>query len=412
MTNIDTSTPVVLLGGSASTVAVARNLGRLGVHITASGPRGCRSMNSKYCRKALPVPPAKTCRAYWSEMLLTDQNRCLTGSVVLAGCDEAVEFVEDNRNALRERYILDEGVPELRRAMLDKQATIALARRAGVPAPHYWPIHADEDVFKIRGELRFPIMVKPLNSQAFENDFGRKLFIIEDDIDEVAEKVALSRSRGHEVMVVEMIPGPDSLLSGYYIYQTPDGRRLYEYTKSIIRRWPVNRGGATFHQSEWLPETAEMGRKLFDGIGWQGFANVEFKRDTRDGKLKIIEVNVRFTAPHRLVTEAGMPIDVIIYCHLTGQPVPTSGKYSQTLRMWDPFRDFLAFRQLNRRGQLSFRDWLKSVAKQKFILPYFSVDDPGPTLAEIGATISRGLRNPNVLWRKTSLSRRAGQNAN
>jgi hypothetical protein len=101
-------------------------------------------------------------------------------------------------------------------------------------------------------------MVKPLHSYSFMEAFGRKLFIVRDSVQEVAEKVELCLSRGHSVMIVEMIPGPDDLLSSYYTYRTAQGRLLYDYTKSIIRRWPVNRGGACFHQSERLPETAEL----------------------------------------------------------------------------------------------------------------------------------------------------------
>ena len=49
-------------------------------------------------------------------------------------------------------------------------------------------------------------------------------------------------------------------------------------------------------------------------------------------QLKIIEVNGRLTAGHPLVTRGGAPIDVIIYCHLTGQELPHFESYSQTLR--------------------------------------------------------------------------------
>jgi len=402
---IDPSTPVILLGGGASTLAVARNLGRLGVPIIASGRSGCQAMHSRYCKKALPVPSGKSAHEYWSDLLLSNRSPELDGSVVFVGCDESLEFVEANHDALKARYVVEDFVPELRRAMLDKQETLALARQVGVPTPNFWPIRSDSDVLAIRDEIRFPVMVKPLDSRAFMEDFDRKLFIIEDDFDEVIEKVALSRSRGHEVMVIEMIPGPDDLLSSYYTYRTPDGERLYDYTKSVIRRWPVCRGGGTFHQSERLPETAALGWKLFDGIDWRGIANVEFKRDTRDGQLKLIEVNARFTAGHRLVTAAGAPIDVMIYCYLTGQPGPSFDGYSEKLRLWDPVRDFLAFRQLNKQGQLSFRDWFRSILAQKVVLPYFSFADPGPGIAELWATVRRGLTNPARLLQK------AGQNA-
>jgi predicted ATP-grasp superfamily ATP-dependent carboligase len=144
---------------------------------------------------------------------------------------------------------------------------------------------------------------------------------------------------------------------------------------------------------------------MFDGIGWQGIGNVEFKRDMRDGQLKIIEVNGRLTAGHPLVTRGGAPIDLIIYCHLTGQVLPRFDSYSQTLRLWDPLRDFMAFLQLRRTGELSFRGWLRSIFAQKVILPFFCVDDPRPGLAEFSGLLAKLVRAP------LAMGQRAGQNA-
>lgn len=390
MNAIDASTPVMLLGGRENAVAFARNLGRLGVTIYASGKPGCRSMNSRFCKERFAVPEGVAAAEFWGELLLKKEANRLKGCIVFAFCDESLSFIETNQEELSRLYVLEEFVAEQRRVMLDKQATLVRAREVGVPTPAFWQITTDEDVYKIRDEVRFPVMVKPLNSYAFIHDFGAKLFIIEDDFEEVIEKTNLARSRGHDVMVVEMVPGPDTLLSSYYTYRTPSGERLYDYTKSVIRRWPLNRGGGTFHQSEWLPETAELGWKLFDGVDWQGIANVEFKKDPRDGKLKIIEVNARFTAAHKLVTAAGANIDEIIYCYLTGQNVPGfDPAKTRSMRMWYPIRDFMAYRELSGLNRLSFFGWLKSVFAQKFVISYFSLTDPGPSIAEAGANIAR-----------------------
>jgi predicted ATP-grasp superfamily ATP-dependent carboligase len=362
-------------------------------------------MRSRYCALALPVPEGGDAHRAWERLLISAPDSRLAGSVIMVGCDESLEFVEAHEAALRERYVVEEFRPDLRRAMLDKLETLTLARRAGVPVPNFWAVDTVEDVLAVRTELRFPVMVKPLNSLTFMEEFGRKLFIVREDFAEVVEKVALCRERGHKVMVVEMIPGPDSLLSSYYTYRTPDGKLLYDYTKSVIRRWPVNRGGACFHQSEWLPETAEIGRRMFDGIGWQGIGNVEFKRDTRDGQLKIIEVNGRLTAGHPLVTRGGAPIDLIIYAHLTGQELPRFEGYSQRLRLWDPMRDFMAFLQLRKSGELSFRGWLRSVLAQKIVLPFFSLDDPRPGMAEALGLLGKLARAP------LAMAHKAGHNA-
>lgn len=396
MSELDTSRPVLLLGGGASTLAAARSLGRAGLTVFVSGSRGCRAMYSRYCTKAFPVPLGVVTKTWWQRILLEEPLEELVGALILVGCDESLEFVEEHADALRQNYLVEDFKPELRRAMLDKLETLRLARAAGVPTPNFWDVKGPEDVLAARGVLRFPVMVKPHDTQAFMKQFGRKLFIVEESLAEVVEHVRFCTSRGHKVMVVEMIPGPDKLLSSYYTYRTPRGTLLYDYTKSVIRRWPVNRGGACFHQSEWLPETAEMGRRLFDGIDWQGIGNVEFKRDPRDDQLKIIEVNGRLTAGHPLVTKSGAPIDLAIYCHLTGQEVPEIGDYSQSLRQWDPLRDFMAFRQLRSRGELSFLGWLRSVLAQRVVLSFFSFDDPRPALSEVWGMVRRRLPAPAV----------------
>src|SRR5205823_8370112 len=135
--------------------------------------------------------------------------------------------------------------------------------------------------------------------------FGHKLFIVENSFDELKEKVRLVHSLGLEIIVMEMIPGPDDLLSSYYTYISGDGRELFHFTKRILRRYPLNRGNACHHITEWLPETAKMGHEFFSAIGLRGLGNVEFKRDPRDGRLKLIEINARFTAAHQLLVSAG-----------------------------------------------------------------------------------------------------------
>jgi D-aspartate ligase len=377
---VDVSHPVVLLGGRENCLAVTRNLGRLGIPVYVSGRKGCHALYSRHCRRAFPVERGVSADRAWHQLLIGSPLPELQGAIVLAMCDESLEFLAAHHDELGQRYKLPAFVPDLCLAMLDKLETLVRARAAGVPTPNFWVVDTPEELSRIRDELHTQVMVKPLNSRAFVDQFGCKLFIVNGGFEEVVEKVERCHARGIKVMVMEMIPGPDSLLSSFNTCRTASGETLYEYTKSVIRRWPVNRGGATFHRSVWLPETAAMGRKLFDGIGWQGIGNVEFKHDQRDGKLKIIEVNGRFTAAQRLITEAGAPIDLIVYCHLTGQPQPQFDTYSQSRLFWYPLRDFFAFLQMRRAGQITFAKWLRSLDIRSLLLSVASWRDPMPSI--------------------------------
>jgi predicted ATP-grasp superfamily ATP-dependent carboligase len=154
----------------------------------------------------------------------------------------------------------------------------------------------------------------------------------------------------------------------------------------------VNRGGACYHRSVKLPETADMGRRFFASMQWRGMANIEFKRDPRDGLLKVIEVNPRFTAAHRLVLAAGLPIDEMIYRRLTGQMVPAYQQDDRDLRMWNPIRDALAFREMRAAGDLNLWQYLRSLIGGHKVMPLFSLTDPMPSLVRFGQEAGRGLR--------------------
>jgi D-aspartate ligase len=380
ISTLDVSRPVVLLGGRENCLAVTRNLGRLGIKVYVSGRKGCHALYSRHCNRAFPVERGISAEQAWHQLLLGGPPPELRGAVVFALCDESLEFLAAHHDALGQRYKLPAFSLDLSMAMLDKRETLIRARAAGVPTPNFWVVDTPDDLAAIRNDIQTPVMVKPLNSRAFVDKFGCKLFIVDGGFDEVVEKVELCHAHGIKVMLMEMIPGPDSLLSSFNTCRTASGKMLYEYTKSVIRRWPINRGGGTCHQSIWLPETAAMGRKLFDMIGWQGIGNVEFKRDMRDGQLKIIEVNGRFTAAQRLITEAGAPIDLIVYCHLTGQPQPHFDSYSQTKLFWYPLRDFFAFLQMRRAGQITFAEWLRSLDVRSLLLSVASWRDPLPSM--------------------------------
>lgn len=388
-----TDVPVLLLGGGSNAVAAARSFDKAGIRVGIAGRAGNWGTVSRHCADTYLAPEESGLTAFWKELLLDDPSPELEGRVIFALCDESIAFLSTHHRALRERYLPEESDPELRLAMLDKMETLRRARAVGVPVPEFWPVSTIAEVEALQGKLRFPVMVKPIHSHLFVPVFGAKLFIVEDSFEELLASARRAFDAELEIMVVEMVPGPDDLLSSYYTYVDEDGQSLFHYTKRIIRRFPVNRGGACYHQSEWLPETAAMGRRFFEGIGWRGMGNIEFKRDLRDGQLKVIECNPRFTAAHCLVIAAGVPIDLMIYRSLTGQPVPVIEQGSTVMRLWNPIRDFLAFKELRRRGELGFGTYVRSLfGGGRRVLPVFSLRDPAPSLMRLREEGRRVLR--------------------
>ena len=376
---IEHNPPVLILGGSVNALSVARSLGRRGIEVRASVSMGNHVLFSRYCKKRLAIPPGIHKKTYWKELLLGRPAEWIKGNVLFPCNDEAVEFIAEHYDRLRQHYIVETIDPDIHQAMLSKSRTMELAHQMGLAIPRFWHLNTMKDVEHILPHLSLPVIVKPVHSHLFLKYFKNKKYFFARTQEELKTSIQRCVEKGIQVIISEWIPGPDDLLASYYTYITEDGQPLFHYTKRVIRRFPVNSGLACLHVTDWVPEVADLGWRFFHGIGYRGLGNIEFKRDVRDGKWKVIEVNPRFTASQELITRSGLDIPYLIYNYLLGRPVQTNGKYKQKLYMWYPVRDFRAFLELRRRGEMTLIQWLKSVFHQP-VLPYFRMDDPLPSL--------------------------------
>jgi predicted ATP-grasp superfamily ATP-dependent carboligase len=392
-----TTPPALILGGSANALSVARSLGRRGIKVYLSASDGRHVQYSRYCTKSFPFGGHIKGTDFWRELLLGSRGKELHGSVILVCNDEAVSFVANHRSELSAHYRLDDSVPHLQLAMLDKRETLALARSVNIPAPRFWQVETPAQLEAIEGSLSFPLIVKPIHSHLFQKQFAGRKYLPAADVGEVRNAMTRVWAAGLQAMICEWIPGPDSLLSSYYTYIDRNGKPLFHFTKKVIRRFPKNEGLTSYHITNWDPGVAGLGLRFLSGIKFRGLANVEFKHDLRDGLLKVVEVNARFTAPQELFVRCGLDTASLIYDDIVGLPLPKHLRYRQGVRLWYPMRDFLAYQQLNELNELSFGEWLKSIWHRQ-ALPFFQPSDPLPTivpaLLAIRERMSGGRRKP------------------
>lgn len=383
--------PVLVLGGQANAIAIVRGLSRRGIPVHVAASPDCIAFRSRHCAGRLVYDPGRDAAAL-ADLLIDRTPDHLRGCVLFPCNDEAIVFVADHYDALRARFILPEFVPDLQRAMLDKRQTLALGRRAGVPAPNFWDLRGPEELDEIRGEITFPVMIKPIHSHLFQRAFPGRKFFTASTMDELRSRAREVADQNLAAMVCEIIPGADDLASSYYTYIDDRGEQLFRATKRVIRRFPMNQGGATYHITEWLPETAELGERFFRGIGFRGNAVVEFKRDPRDNTLKLIECNARFAAAQWVFVRAGFDLAYFVYCKVTNRPLPEIRGYREYVRLWHPVEDYWAFRELRAKGLLTLRGWLQSILHRQN-LPYLTAGDPWPAVVVFSRLVRQKFAN-------------------
>jgi predicted ATP-grasp superfamily ATP-dependent carboligase len=398
--------PVILLGGAAgNALSVARSLGRRGIPVYILSTPGSPVIHSRYAR-CIDVRQQESPQACWTEYLLGRQSEPLRGAVLLACSDVGIEILLKQREQLAKRYLVDICSPEAQLCFLNKLSTYEKAREAGVPAPLFWRADSEDEVRAHRAAYVFPMLLKPLFSHKFQA-VGQGKYIRVTGYAELIETYRRVSDLGVEVVLLEDIPGPDDRLCSYYTYIDEDGLPLFDLTKRVIRRYPVNQGLASYHVTDRNPEVRELGLQLLQHVGHLGLANVEFKHDVRDGKLKLIECNARFTAANVLLMESGYDLGSLVYNRLVGaaQPPLTGKPYAEGLHLWYPVEDFRAFLQLRSREELTFATWALDVAHRQ-VLPYFCWDDPAPSMHMIAQYGRRGAKLGAEAFRRR-LPRRA-----
>lgn len=354
--------PAVVLGGGHSALSVARSLGKLGVAVDyisegANLPVG----QSRYVRRHLELGRGPDLGDRWLEWLLASEP-----SVVLFCSGHGATLVARWRPELEARgHLPMEANDEILLAMVDKVRTYELARQAGVPCPWSFGIASQDELDDALQLATFPCVVKPaLSLFALPNlPPGNKGLLI-DGPDELRDVVRPALRQGHSVVVTEFIPGPPDSFSSYYSYLDSSGQPLFHVTKRKLRQYPLDFGEGTYHLMHWDQEVAALGLRFFQGIGLRGLANVEFRRDSRDGRFKLIECNPRFTAANELIRRAGLDLGRFCYQRLVGGPVTVPGRLEDGASLWSASEDWRAFREHHRKGELPAAVWLRQALRR------------------------------------------------
>jgi D-aspartate ligase len=369
------SAPAVLLAGEAIAMPVIRSLGRAGVEVHAVGNASWDpAAHSRYPASFVDLPARSADR--WMDWLRDAAPR---GAVILPCADPGVEFVARHRSELMELgFFPIEGSDEASLAMLDKQRTAELAGEMGVEAPAAVPVDDVGDLEAAVLRIGFPCALKPRNAALFQRYFGEgnKLVVARDE-GELREAVARTTQLDLQMMVVEIIPGDDGRLVSYGGYLDERGDPITDCTFRKIRQFPPRYGLSSYAVSDSDREVAELGLRFVREAGLRGLFEVEFKRDPRDGRPKLIECNPRFTVLSLLF--CGTDLALLAYARALGRPGPPGGTSRPGIHLWNPIEDTRAFLYYRRAGEWTLGSWLRSLLHRQ----HFHVlrwDDPMPTV--------------------------------
>ena len=200
-----------------------------------------------------------------------------------------------------------------------------------------------------------------------------------------------SQSWAPVLLAQEWVAGGEDGLFSCNAYFDASGSPQVTFVARKVRQWPPDVGtsasGVECRNDDVLNATIA----LFGGVGFQGLAYLEMKRDTRTGRLLIIEPNVGRPTGRSAIAEAGgVELVYTAYCDAAGLPLPDGREQKYIDAKWLDFRrDLQAALVARRRGTLSVGEWARSLRGPK-AHAIWSRRDPLPFVVDVAQATSKG----------------------
>jgi D-aspartate ligase len=312
--------PAVVMGLSPTGLYAVRELGRASIEVTGVAPGWQAGHASRYLGDCLTEPAGQD----RLEAMLKRFPAEGTKPVLIPTSDEDIAFIVEHKATLEPRFAIQksylDGAADI---MLSKERFYARCDELGIAYPRFWKC-SPSDLMSLKNEVRYPCLIKPSKvHEAKALMAGKKGWVAKDAA--AFEKLAREIPLGAGLLLLqEIVPGPESEITLYAAYFDQQGQPRQTFTGRKLRQYPPGFGSASLVCSQSEPETQAIAERLLQAVGYQGIAAAEFKKDPRDGQLKIIEVNARPSLWFSLSTAAGKSMSLAAYHDLaqTGETVP------------------------------------------------------------------------------------------
>lgn len=370
----------LLMGADYRALGIARSLGRRRIPVWVVKQGGhLVAAASRYVRRRVPWPDGDDAQKIDFLLDLSVKNS-LKGWALIPTDDFAVNLASVHHDLLSKQYRVT--VPPWEKLLwaCDKRQLHKLAQKLGIDQPWTKCIPAIEELAHL--DCPFPVILKPAIRlkpsslaipKAWRADDHQQLLA---RLEETASFIP-----PENLILQEMVPGGGETQFSYAAL-CKDGFPLASITARRLRQYPKDFGQfSTFVETVDEPQVVAAAERLLAATRFTGLAEVEFKKDPRDGRFKILDVNPRVWGWHTLSVRAGVDFSYLLWLLIRGEPVPAlqarAGErwIHGTADLRVAFGDIL-------NGGFSLASYLRSVRGPKESA-MFAWDDPLPGLLDL-----------------------------
>jgi D-aspartate ligase len=303
--------------------------------------------------------PAYESDQFWPWLVRLQQEHGLHGWVLIPTHDEQVRQIALHYEDASRRFRFVGPRWDTYQTLYNKRLSYEWCLRNGIKTPRtYLPVRRSDFPTDV---LDYPLIVKPAVKSTFKRYSNAKAIRVDSasDLHSLLER-RLTQVPIEELLYQQIIPG-DGRQQFSYAGLFVDGEPIAAFTACRLRQHPPDFGRAsTYVAALHEPEVERQSRRVLSILRYTGLAEVEWKRDPRDGELKFLEINARSWGWHSLASQVVADLAPMLYDHLVaGNVTPVAPRYGAS---WvKHITDIPVVFEMIRRGDLSLAAYLNTL---------------------------------------------------
>jgi predicted ATP-grasp superfamily ATP-dependent carboligase len=314
--------------------------------------------------RAYACPDPDTDSDGWVAFMVELSGKLGGKPVLIASADQFVSAIAANASELAGHFTLSPGV-HLQGLLATKQTQYELAGKYGMPLPRTQFARSVEDVAAFAGNAQFPCLMKPVHFREWrklppDHPLSDTKVAIATTPAQLLDNWHLASGVNPNVIVQEIIEGPDTAKRVYLACYDGGGRRIANAMFRELRCLPLGFGPASVSEPVVDRDTDDVCDRFLQSMGYSGVCEIEMKRDTRDGRVKMIEANPRLSGGGDAAPYTGVDLCWLHYLDMIGEHVTPVGPDGRDFRHVVLRADVAAIIAYRRAGLLSWKDVVRS----------------------------------------------------
>lgn len=370
----------VIIEGHVQGLSNLRSLGEAGIPVIVVDKGNCIARYSKYCKKFFYCPDYESDEFAVFLSDLADREG-LQGWLLLPSNDHAVHTIARNREHLGSLYRIITPALDVVNKIYDKKNLIQIAESLDLPVPKTQYFRSVND--RLSSGLELPVITKGRFGLSFYKVMRAKAMVAftEQELHSQLKFIASGYDLG-KTFTQELIPSTGSTHTVSFTAFCIDGEIKSHWTGQKLREHPLTFGTATLAESITCRECHDLSVRLLRKLNYSGICEIEYLKDIRDGRYKLIEINARTWLWVGLAKRCGINYALMAYRHVNGQQISFPGSYDTGIKWINYLTDTLFSIRAMLSGKLKPGKYFSDM-KGKRINAVFSWHDPLPSLALI-----------------------------